>query len=73
MNVIRLKADLEAGYGRITVPNGFKELDPMMRKDLLKCWISELQNLYDSFDTCGNPIIGLGGDEGPSFVVEVDA
>lgn len=43
---VNLKQNWESCTGHITVPMGFRELDPIDQLDLLGDWIKELKELY---------------------------
>lgn len=45
-NVPILKADTDAGEGAVIIPKGFSELYPLLRADLLKDWIFQLEKEY---------------------------
>lgn len=61
-----LKWDLENGEGSIGNLDSFREFDPIMRLDLLKDWINDLQEEYNftlekDFVAWGNKIRAKAG------------
>jgi len=43
--LITLRADLEDGEGEAIIRHKFKELSPLMRADIIKDWMSQLELL----------------------------
>ena len=41
--------------GNVGLSAEFKSADPLTQKDILKDWIYELTQYYESFDIWGNP------------------
>jgi hypothetical protein len=46
-NMITLKGDLMYGEGSIKVSSCFNEQDGLMKADLLKDWVHQLNDMYD--------------------------
>jgi hypothetical protein len=42
-----LKADVDCGEGTVGIPDDWRKYDPLLRMDLLKDWIHELEEEYD--------------------------
>jgi|TARA_Y100000310_G_scaffold202006_2_gene202095 hypothetical protein len=45
--VLTLRADLDSGEGDVPLTSKFDKLSPLMKADLLKDWIGELEVLYE--------------------------
>ena len=41
-----LHANYETGEGRVSVPNGWEEMDAILRADLLRDWLYDMEKLY---------------------------
>lgn len=63
MTTPKLVADLEGGNGSVSFPPAWNELSALMRADLLKDWLFDLQAAYSaavdqivpsSKELCGN-------------------
>lgn len=57
MNGGVLSASIINGEGKIILCHEFRNSDYLFQKDILKDWIHQLTEYYDSFDVFGNPTV----------------
>jgi hypothetical protein len=42
-----LHANYDTGEGHVSEPDDWKEMDALLRADLLQCWLHDIENLYN--------------------------